>query len=241
MFKKYGVIIGLCLALVIFATACQGDEGTDQPLPGNGQTNGDTVNGENGENGDERDKEEEIELEYTEEGIIKPEIAEKIIEERATEVIEALRDQDAYLLSYFVHEDRGVRFTPYTNVSVEEDVVLSKEEIAEMFESEQEYIWGRYDGKGNDIELTPSEYYEEFIYTADFVNAEQIGYNEILSSGNMLENQFEVYDDPIIVEYYFPGFDEDYKGMDWLSLRLVFEQMDDEWYLVGIIHNQWTI
>ena len=38
----------------------------------------------------------------------------------------------------------------------------------------------------------PGEYYHRFIYSADFVNAEQIGYNEVLSFGNMLENQFEV-------------------------------------------------
>jgi (p)ppGpp synthase/HD superfamily hydrolase len=29
--------------------------------------------------------------------------------------------------------------------------------------------------------------------------------------------------------------------MDWRSLRLVFEKKDDIWYIVGIIHDQWTI
>jgi UDP-N-acetyl-2-amino-2-deoxyglucuronate dehydrogenase len=31
------------------------------------------------------------------------------------------------------------------------------------------------------------------------------------------------------------------EGMDWRSLRLVFEKKNDIWYLVGIIHDQWTI
>jgi len=57
----------------------------------------------------------------------------------------------------------------------------------------------------------------------DFKNTEQIGYNEVLSSGNMLENQFEVYDNAIIAEYYFPGFKPEYESIDWKSLRLVFE------------------
>ena len=39
-----------------------------------------------------------------------------------------------------------------------------------------------------------------------FLNAEEIGYNEVLSSGNMLENQFEVYDNAIVVEVLLPGF-----------------------------------
>ena len=68
---------------------------------------------------------------------------------------------------------------------------------------------------------------------------EQIGYNQVLSTGNMLENQFEVYDNPIIVEY-FPGLSR-LTGMDWQSLRLVFEEYENEWRLTGIIHNQWTI
>jgi len=57
----------------------------------------------------------------------------------------------------------------------------------------------------------------------------------------MIENQFEVYENPIIVEYYFPGFKAKFGGMDWKSLRLVFEKYKDNWKLRGIIHNQWTI
>jgi hypothetical protein len=29
--------------------------------------------------------------------------------------------------------------------------------------------------------------------------------------------------------------------MDWRSLRLVFEEQGGSWYLVGIVHDQWTI
>ncbi|MGB4440375.1 MAG: hypothetical protein WBJ13_14380, partial [Sedimentibacter sp.] len=64
---------------------------------------------------------------------------------------------------------------------------------------------------------------------------------EVLSSGNMAENQYEVYENAIVVEYYFPGFNPDFGGADWKSLRLVFEEYEGAWKLVGIIHNQWTI
>ena len=33
----------------------------------------------------------------------------------------------------------------------------------------------------------------------------------------------------------------DFDGMDWKSLRLVFQEKDNIWYLVGIIHDGWTI
>jgi hypothetical protein len=29
--------------------------------------------------------------------------------------------------------------------------------------------------------------------------------------------------------------------MDWESLRLVFVQEDGAWWLVGIVHDEWTI
>lgn len=165
----------------------------------------------------------------------------EIIEATSEQVIGAISNKDAAAISKFVHPDKGIRFTPYTFVSLENDLVFTKEEVNDFFNDTDEYLWGYYDGIGDEIKLTPGEYYESFIYSEDFKNAPEIGYNEVLSFGNTLENQFEVYESPIVVEYYFPGFDEQYEGMDWRSLRLVFEEYKDSWKLVGIIHNQWTI
>ena len=62
-----------------------------------------------------------------------------------------------------------------------------------------------------------------------------------MGQGNTLINSSEIYKDAIIIEYHFSGFDPQYEGMDWRSLRLAFEKVNDIWYLVGIIHDQWTI
>jgi hypothetical protein len=59
--------------------------------------------------------------------------------------------------------------------------------------------------------------------------------------GNSIDNSQEYYPGARIVEYYFPGFDPQYAGMDWRSIRLVFMEENNIWYLVGIIHDQWTI
>lgn len=189
------------------------------------------------------DTESNVQTQYdvTEEGIIKPEFAEKIIKETADKLIQAISTRDSITISDFVHPVKGVRFTPYTNVSLENDIVFSKEGMKGFFEDKNVYLWGYYDGIGSEISLTPSEYYEKFIYSEDFACAEEIGYNEVLSSGNMKENQFEAYENAIVVEYYFPGFNPDYAGMDWKSLRLVFESYEGIWKLTGIINNQWTI
>lgn len=175
--------------------------------------------------------------ELDEEGKITSESAKSIIKDKATKVMEALKVKDIESLIEYVHPEKGLRFTPYTTVDTVKDVVFSIEEL-KNFNAEDELVWGTYDGKGDDIILTPGEYYEEFVYTKDFLSADQIGYNKVLSSGNMIENQFEVYKNPIIVEYYIPG--EEFENA-WQSLRLVFEEYEGDWKLVGIIHNEWTI
>lgn len=177
---------------------------------------------------------------FTDDNKVSETDAMKIIEATAEQLIQAISEKDTSVISEFVHPVKGVRFTPYLYVSQENDTVIDKDEIKGFFEDLKEYLWGYYDGSGYEIKCTPSKYYEEFIYSSDFQNATEIGYNVGLSIGNSIENQYEVYDYPIIVEYYIPG-SNDYMGMDWESLRLVFEQYEDSWKLVGVIHNEWTI
>lgn len=227
--KKKWVLIGIALLLVISITACEVNEANNE------------INDENLKNGDKTEVKIEEEYELTEDGVIEPEFARKIIEQTAGKLIQAIGDKDAETISEFVHPVKGLRFTPYTFVSLGEDMVFSKEEVKDFFNDQNVYLWGLYDGIGDEISLTPSEYYEKFIYSNDFKNADEVGYNEVLSSGNAVENQFEVYETPIIVEYYFPGFIPEDGGTDWKGLRLVFEQYENEWKLAGIIHSQWTI
>jgi hypothetical protein len=85
------------------------------------------------------------------------------------------------------------------------------------------------------------EYFDEFIYDQDFLAAEEVKANEVIGTGNTINNIAEVYPSAQFVEYHFPGFDPEMAGMDWVSLRLVFEWKDEQWWLVGIIHDEWTI
>lgn len=183
----------------------------------------------------------DVNYDLNDEGIIKTEVAKKVIEKTANELMNAIKNKDEDTIAEYVHPMKGVRFTPYTTVSTEKDLIFNKENIKSFFKDESLYVWGNYDGIGDEIKLTPSQYYEKFIYSEDFLSAPEIGYNEVLSSGNMVENQFEVYTNAIVVEYYIPEINPEYGGIDWQSLRLVFEEYEGNWKLVGIIHNQWTI
>lgn len=68
-----------------------------------------------------------------------------------------------------------------------------------------------------------------------------IGINNIIGKGNTTNNISEAYPQGQFVEFHFTGFNPEYAGIDWSSLRLVFEELDGTLYLVGIIHSQWTI
>ncbi|AIQ11047.1 copper amine oxidase N-terminal domain-containing protein [Paenibacillus durus] len=170
-----------------------------------------------------------------------PASAEKVIAERAAAAVQALKAKDWAALSSMVHSSRGVRFSPYGYVDTAKDIVLSSGEIAAIGADGTVRTWGAYDGTGDPIKLTFAQYYDKFIYSADFAEAPEMGYNQTIGTGNSLNNARGVYPDAIVVEYHYDGFDPQYAGMDWQSLRLVFVKEGGQWMLVGIIHDQWTI
>ena len=59
--------------------------------------------------------------------------------------------------------------------------------------------------------------------------------------GITAENVADAYPEARFVEYHFPGIDPELEGFDWCSLKLVFQVWENDWYLVGIIHGEWTI
>lgn len=169
------------------------------------------------------------------------ELTKSMVEDYAKEAMAALKEKDMDKLSQLIHPEKGVRFSPYTYVEKDKDLVFSADKVKNLMEDTKKYIWGVYDGIGEPIELTFSDYYKKFVYDADFINAPQVGYNKAIGTGNTINNSFEFYKNSIIIEYHFPGIELKYEGMDWRSLKLVFEKYQDKWYIVGIIHDQWTI
>ena len=155
-------------------------------------------------------------------------------------VIQALKAKDMTKLASFVDPKAGVRFSPYTNVK-QADLVFTPDKLAGALTDATSYLWGTMDGSGAPIQLTFADYYAKFVYSLDFASATQVGYNQTFSSGNLIDNSRDFYPNSIIVEYYLPGTDPSQGGMDWQSLKLVFQQSGSQWYLVGIIHSQWTI
>src|SRR5262245_37237413 len=174
--------------------------------------------------------------------VLTPAAAERIIVGRAQQVMSALKAGDMVKFATFVHPQKGVRFSPYASVLPDEDRVVKKNQLAHMWAGNTRHKWRAYDGSGDPIRLTFKKYHRRFILHHDFSHAQSARYNgEILGHGNTINNVRAIYPGAIAVEHHFPGFDPKVSGMDWTSLWLVFEKKGNEWYLVGIVHDEWTI
>ncbi|MED0686500.1 hypothetical protein [Anoxybacillus ayderensis] len=158
----------------------------------------------------------------------------------ALDVVTALKNKDMNTLASYVHSTAGVRFSPYGHVDVQNDLQFSASQLPSLWASTQVYQWGVYDGSGDPIQFTFQDYFDRFVYDVDFANPHMIGNNVVVGTGNMINNIQQAYPNGSFIEFHFTGFDPQYSGMDWRSLRLVFEQENGQWKLVGIIHDEWT-
>lgn len=156
------------------------------------------------------------------------------------EVIKVLKEKDINTLSKYAHPKKGILFAPYSDVANYRDeyLVLKKKELVKTYNKNKVLYWGSYDASTEPINLTFSEYYDEFIYDGDFIDYEP-NYDSLMGTGLTLENTNVLFPDSTVIEYYIPGTEDHEQG--WKSLRLVYEVYKDEYYLVAIIHNQWTI
>ena len=157
------------------------------------------------------------------------------------EVIELIKDKDMVALSDYVHFTKGLRFTPYFYIDTQKDQVFTASEVAVLDQNSDLFTWGEYDGIGDPIHLNFNDYYDLFIYDKDFMNPQMIGNNTSIGSGNTLDNMDDAYPNSHFIEFHFSGINPQYEGMDWGSLKLVFEESEGVWYLVGVVHGQWTI
>ncbi|MES2651350.1 MAG: hypothetical protein V4663_06390 [Bacteroidota bacterium] len=143
------------------------------------------------------------------------------------------------LRKYFSEE--GVLFSPYGYIDTAKSKKLSPDDFLTAIDKKWILTWGSYDGTGDPIKLTVKAYLKKFAYNADYVNAEAIGFDEEMKQGNSTNNLKEIYPQHHFIDYHFSGFNQKMEGMDWTSLRLVFEKQNGEYFLVAVIHDQWTI
>ena len=171
---------------------------------------------------------------------LSPTDARKAVAIEAHAVLEALGHQQFAALSQYVSADKGVRFSPYASIDKDADVVLTRRDLRSPRKLETVRKWGAYDGSGQPIQLSFLAYFRKFVWDRDFARA-KVGFNEASGKSNTANNASDVYPNDIVVEYYVAPPSDAEKAAQWSSLRLVFEKTGSDWFLVGIVHDQWTI
>lgn len=162
------------------------------------------------------------------------------IHRTAINVLSALKENDNEKLSTLISKD-GIRFSPYSYVNIDEDVIMTKEDIEDITTHNNKFIRGRQDGTGDPINMTFQEYRARYIYDASFMN-EGIPYlNTKVQRGNETNNIYDVYTGNMIVEYYIPGKKKLYEWADRRSLTIIMNKEDGKWKVKWIVHGERTI
>jgi hypothetical protein len=131
----------------------------------------------------------------------------------------------------------GIRFSPYVNTTLD-DRIIGLNGMNQLFTDPNTYTWGTQDGSGDPIIFTGANYVANKITNKPYLTATP-AINGVIGRGNMISNVADTYLGNAWIEYYIPPTDEG--GMDWQSLILVFEYQYNQWFLVGVVNDQWTI
>lgn len=154
----------------------------------------------------------------------------------ANKILAELQAEDFADVATYVGSSDGLTFCPYSGGC--EGVTFSKGQLTGFMSNPDDYMWGYQDGSGFEINLTPAEYYDDYLMNATYIKKERYG-----RTSQPMTQEFihQLYPDAMIVEYYYPGT-EQYSQMDWQSLNMVFEKNSSgNWVLIAIINDRWTI
>jgi len=160
----------------------------------------------------------------------------------AYEVLGYINDGNYYELSRIAHPEFGIVFSPSATVTLATNKRFRAEQIAAFGSDNAVCVWGIHEGSGEPIEMTPGNYFAEYILARDYISASIIGVNHVVKSGNALENITEVFPDVQFVDFHIPGAEKgSAEDFGWTSLRLGFEEHGGRLWLTLILNSKWTV
>jgi hypothetical protein len=164
----------------------------------------------------------------------------ELLQERSEILFNHLMAKEWEQLTNYIHSDRGLVYSPFSNVGDEDDLHFTKEEVRAFHENEKLYSWS-WDQSGAEFMATPNDFVENLLKTRnDYVyEYDEIMYNDS-EMGTMINTIHDVYPNAVYVEY----LDEpDRNSQDWYNyqaLRFVYEEIDNEWYFIALVRGAYN-
>ncbi|MGP4787752.1 hypothetical protein ACTXGJ_01330 [Psychrobacter sp. 1Y11] len=163
------------------------------------------------------------------------------LEQQALRIQQALANGSYASIKNDIHPIRGVRFSMYAYVRPESDKSFSRTQFAQYLQkSDIRFTWGEKDGTGDPLITTLPDYLQTWVNAEVFDENATMTVNDSQATGNSIDNLSKIYQNADYVEFYKDG-SEQYGGMDWRAMRLVFDEYQGKRYLVAIISDQWTV
>ena len=157
-------------------------------------------------------------------------------------VVGYIKSKDYRALSEISHPEYGIVFSPYATITLTTNKRFSTGQVAMFGNDTKLYVWGVYASTGEPIELTISDYFNEFVFDKDYSAAPVIGVNNIVRSGDALENITDLFTNVQFVDFHMPGTENEGNGdVYWSTLRLGFEEYDGMLRLTVILHSARTV
>ena len=155
-------------------------------------------------------------------------------------MIDLLANNELIQFSEHFHPEKGCTFMPYTFLSYINQIFKTSA-FKKHFDLNEKLTWGSQNGSGEPIVLTIPDYFSKWVYDFDFkTKATEIHINGELAFSNTLNNISEVFPEAQCIEFY-NEWTTKYEGMDWKSLIFHVEKLENTYYLVAVVHNQWSI
>jgi hypothetical protein len=157
----------------------------------------------------------------------------------SVEILTHIKNGDYRKFATFIHPQDRLRFSPYAYIDTVKDKVLSASEFLQLAMGNKKINWNSSWEEKTEL-LTVADYFRKFVYDVDFLNAELKSVNQYHSQGTDLNDISEIYPGYGVVEFFFPGCEKKYEGLDFRALRLVYKTKNGKLFLTGIVHDKWN-
>ena len=158
----------------------------------------------------------------------------------ANKIVAHLYKLEIDSLNNFTFNDNQILFAPYQYLDTSIAKSFTPNLLSMVNKSEKKVHWANYDGTGEPMDLDVKSYFLKYINDKDYLKADTIRANESVKIGNAVNNINTIFSGAQYVEYFYKGTDKN-DGINWKSLKIVFNKLNDKFILVAIVHNQWTV